>query len=243
MSIEKLEAIKQRKKDYYIRHRDEILQKSKKHYYNSKKPLAKVESLEGEIWKFPFDGYHMVSNYGRCKSIEHIDNSGHIQGEKLKKCYHKKNGYVLTNIKGKSYKLSILVAMAFPDICGKWFEGCEVHHIDHNPSNNKPDNLIVLSQKEHRELHSNSDETYCKRSCAQLKSWLNRSHIGKMRKPVIAYKGGKIIGVFDSEKEASKTLNISASKICSMIKNRNEYMGYSVSFSDEINNMIDVEKR
>lgn len=34
-----------------------------------------------------------------------------------------------------------LVALTFPEICGEWFEGAEVSHLDENPHNNKPENL------------------------------------------------------------------------------------------------------
>ena len=46
-----------------------------------------------------------------------------------------------------------LVAMAFPDICGEYFEGCHVHHIDKNTTNNSAYNLKVMSKKEHEEIH------------------------------------------------------------------------------------------
>ncbi len=31
--------------------------------------------------------------------------------------------------------------------------GCEIHHIDLNPLNNEPDNLILLDNQTHRKLH------------------------------------------------------------------------------------------
>ena len=31
--------------------------------------------------------------------------------------------------------------------------GCEIHHIDLNPSNNSPDNLVLLPSDTHRKLH------------------------------------------------------------------------------------------
>lgn len=46
-----------------------------------------------------------------------------------------------------------LVAKAYPEICGTWFDGCEVHHKDGDVSNNKASNLQIVSQKEHRLLH------------------------------------------------------------------------------------------
>ena len=46
-----------------------------------------------------------------------------------------------------------LVAKAFPEICGKWFEGCHVHHLDKNPLNNRADNLVICTRKEHDAYH------------------------------------------------------------------------------------------
>lgn len=48
----------------------------------------------------------------------------------------------------------VLVAQAFPEICGEWFEGCHVHHKDQNPLNNKAENLLCLTPKEHIALHT-----------------------------------------------------------------------------------------
>ena len=47
----------------------------------------------------------------------------------------------------------VIVAKAFPEICGNWFEGCHVHHKDFNPLHNTPDNLIVMTEREHLQLH------------------------------------------------------------------------------------------
>ena len=48
---------------------------------------------------------------------------------------------------------SVFVAINNPDICGVWFEGCEVHHIDGNKLNDAPENLICLSKEEHHKFH------------------------------------------------------------------------------------------
>lgn len=34
-------------------------------------------------------------------------------------------------------------------------EGFEIHHIDHNRENNKPDNLILLHERDHKRIHLN----------------------------------------------------------------------------------------
>ena len=54
---------------------------------------------------------------------------------------------------GLGFPVHILVAKAFPEICGKWFKGCVVHHKDRNKLNNRADNLVVLSVSEHRREH------------------------------------------------------------------------------------------
>ena len=45
----------------------------------------------------------------------------------------------------KQFKVHTLVARAFPEICGEWFEGAEVDHKDGNPMNNAAENLRVVS--------------------------------------------------------------------------------------------------
>ena len=52
-----------------------------------------------------------------------------------------------------------VVARAFPEICGNWFNGCHVHHKDGNPLNNKAENLICLSPAEHNLIHKKGKRT------------------------------------------------------------------------------------
>lgn len=61
---------------------------------------------------------------------------------------------IRTNNKRKDVYIHILVAKAFPEICGEWFEGCEVHHKDENPDNFNAFNLEVMSCAEHKREHS-----------------------------------------------------------------------------------------
>ena len=48
---------------------------------------------------------------------------------------------------------AVKVALENPEICGEWFEGCEVHHINRDETDDRPENLIVLSHKEHTDVH------------------------------------------------------------------------------------------
>jgi hypothetical protein len=93
---------------------------------------------------------------------------------------------------GKWETLSVYVAKQNPDICGKWFEGCEVHHKDGNKFNNSPENLICLSPSEHHKIHNS---------------------IG-----VVVYKDGEYYGFFNSVYSCSKQINIPVAYITRYLK-------------------------
>lgn len=57
------------------------------------------------------------------------------------------------NINGKPVYIYRIVAKAFPEICGEWFYGCEVHHKNEDCTDNRAENLVVLSPEAHKELH------------------------------------------------------------------------------------------
>lgn len=104
-----------------------------------------------EIWRKVegFENYMISNNNGWkriCKNKESFPNGrvnngyrmvslGKVNGKPIAQLYH------------------ILVAKAFPEICGEWFEGCVVHHKDFNRLNNVPENLVILTQSEHHKLH------------------------------------------------------------------------------------------
>ena len=84
-------------------------------------------------------------------------------------------------INGKVIPYSHYVAKNNPDICGEWFEGCEVHHINHISNDDRPENLIVLTKEEHHQIHT---------------------------KPVDVFYAGKYLGRFNNAKEIEKEFNI-----------------------------------
>lgn len=57
------------------------------------------------------------------------------------------------SINGKNISVYRIVAKAFPEICGEWFDGCEVHHKNEDCTDNRAENLVVLSPEAHQELH------------------------------------------------------------------------------------------
>ena len=100
-----------------------------------------------EIWK-TIDGYpnYMVSNLGRIKSLnyrktnkEEILTPFEIMG------YQKINLY---NKCRKQWYVHRIVAKHFPEICGEWFDGCEVDHINTITTDNCASNLRVVTSFE-----------------------------------------------------------------------------------------------
>lgn len=118
-----------------------------------------VKNLGGiEIWK-DIPGYeelYQVSNFGNVKSLERksfmlINNCERIYKEKIRKQIKNNSGYytVILNKKNyiKGFSVHQLVAMAFLNHkpCGMILV---VDHIDSNKSNNRLDNLQILTTRE-----------------------------------------------------------------------------------------------
>lgn len=104
----------------------------------------KYENLLNEIWRdvVGFEGIYFVSNKERFR-----------RGDKIR-LGTMSQGYREVSLgKYKRERFHVLVAKAFPEICGEWFEGAVVHHKDFNRLNNVPENLVVLTHSEHSKLH------------------------------------------------------------------------------------------
>ena len=106
-----------------------------------------------EIWhNLNISGYDiLVSSSGRIKTVRHFYDGRWFNGHLLKT--ETNTGKERVAIRKRHYMVHILVAKAFPEICGKWFDGCQVHHKDQNPLNNRADNLVCLSADEHKQIH------------------------------------------------------------------------------------------
>lgn len=107
-----------------------------------------------EEWK-----YSHTSTKGRSKSVEVV-----FYYSNLGRCKQIKNGIEFISqpkYKGRSgERIYITIAKLFPEICGKWYEGCEVDHIDTNRFNNRADNLRVCTAKEN--MNNPLTKEHCK---------------------------------------------------------------------------------
>ena len=169
-----------------------------------------------------YEGLYQVSSEGRVYSVPRVSPQGHMVGGVFLVAAQKKStGYFRVGLhkegKSKLEQLSKLVAKAFPEICGEWFDGCEVHHKNYNPLDNRAENLIVLTSEEHKKYHSDSDITYNRRSESQKEVWKTRTKRVCNAKAVIQCDLlGNYIETYPSLKEAGEQTgtNIPALSSC-----------------------------
>lgn len=163
--------------------------------------------------QFKKSGVIVQQNYPEYKPIIHYDSKGY--------------GRIVVSLNKKSKNCLVhdIIAIAHQDICGEWFDGAEVHHKDHNPSNNDPSNLVVLSRYEHSLLHSSSELTTKRMSSSatgRISSFKGRKHTNESNAknsekhsiPVKQYDmNHKLICVFKSCVECSKITGFPRSSI------------------------------
>ena len=168
-----------------------------------------------------YEGLYQVSNEGRIKSLERY-NSGRNQfgqcvmrlKEKILKPWRNGNndGHLRIELRNNGIRetplVHVLVAKAFiPNPLGLDV----VHHIDHNPQNNKVENLVWMSREAHDRLHRGEQTE-------------------KLSMTVYQYTlDGELVNTWKSAKEASRQTSFAQSHISHCCnggyfdKNRNKW--------------------
>lgn len=170
-----------------------------------------------------YTGYYTVNDIGVVSSLDRVDCAGrHLKGKVLKQIVAP-NGYVQValsiNGKPRTARVHEIVARAFPEICGEWFDGCEVDHIDADKTNNKATNLRVVTHtmnmrnpntiwKKQGENHPMYGRTHDQTA----KDKMSKANANKRNVSIYSF-DGSLIGKFESVKEAAKYMNVSEKTI------------------------------
>ena len=138
-----------------------------------------------EIWKdvIGYEGLYQVSNLGMVKNYK---------TNKILKNVKTIYGYLVVtlhnNRKQKVFKVHRLVARAFYEICGTWFEGCQIDHIDGDKTNNKATNLRVCTSKENInnpntlwKIQGENHHMYGKTHTEEARNKMSNANKGKKR--------------------------------------------------------------
>ena len=97
-------------------------------------------------------GIYQVSDLGRVRSVDRVDNAGKRQRGRIIKPQLGTTGYFHVRLycdgKGKTIKVHKLVAMHFTP---NWFESAHINHMDLNRLNNNASNLEYTTQAKNNE--------------------------------------------------------------------------------------------
>ena len=172
---------------------------------------------------FDFSDYYEISNLGRLKSLNynHTGKEGFLAN-------HISGGYeqalLVHNNKRVYTSVNRLVAFAFPEICGEYFEGAVANHKDENKLNNIATNLEWVSVT--------GNNTYGTRINRVVKS----SRKSRLCKPVLQYDlKGNFIKEWISAREVERQLGYAQSNIWSCCVGKyNQAYGYIWKYKETV---------
>lgn len=140
-----------------------------------------------EVFK-KYDEHFEVSNMGNVKK------DGEIVSQ------FKDEHYYNISLYGKPKRVHEMVAECFPEICGEKKKYYHVHHRNRNQLDNRAENLICLSPRDHKRLHQLEDGVSV---------------------PVKAYDlNGKYIGRWDSKTQAAEATGAQYRHISNILSKR-----------------------
>lgn len=157
-----------------------------------------------EIWKDikGYEGLYQVSNLGRVKSVEKIDSSGRLRKEKLRKLQDNRGYLEIVLRKSNETQQFSVHRLVYETFVGEIPEGMQVNHINENKSDNRVDNLNLMTPKENSNWGTG------------IERHRNQLINGKKSKPVLQYdKDGNFIKEWVSLSEIKRQLGFNVGHI------------------------------
>lgn len=180
-----------------------------------------MEQYKDEIWKDVegFEGYYKLSNFGRIYSYPRLHSKGGYS-------YGSKNGRYLKFALSKNGKITAISAhiLVYKTFIGDVPKGYDVHHINHNPKDNRIENLELIDEHTHSKMHYEEN-----------KIELIKNRIDKLSKPIIQYtKNMEFVAEYKSAQEAEKITGINQGNIsmCCLKKKYKTVGGYVWRFKE-----------
>lgn len=180
-----------------------------------------------EIWKSikDYEGIYEVSSSGRIKSL----GNNKDKKEKILKFGRRRGGYYCVNLNknktNKNVSVHRIVAFAFPEICGEWFEGAVCHHRNEVRTDNRAENLQWVTNK-----YNSRYGTSGLRKGQKMKN-----NPGVSRKIIQYDLEGNFICEYPSMREAERQTGICSAGIGACARNQKWYKtagGFKWGFSE-----------
>lgn len=202
--------------------------------------------MSEEIWRQcvdknyqPIEGYE-VSSLGRVRSLDRFIEQKSRNGNLFKRFFKGSllkltagsRGYLLVDFHDQGYWLvHILVALAFPEICGSFKAGLEVDHKDGMRTNNMAENLRFVTSSQNK-LNPSTYERFVESSRSNItKTRTENSRFKRsltVSKPVVA---DGLTQVFMNTYTMAEYLGVTHHAVYQALKNNWKVCGFTVRYA------------